>query len=364
MIPQIEPWIDQRELDQLKEVVASTWLVEGPKTHLFEERFAALAQCRYALAVSNATAGLYSCLLALGVGEGHEVIVPDMTFIATANAVIWTGAEPVLVDIDEHTFNIDPDRIKEKITPRTKAIIPVHLFGQSADMEAIGDIAVTHDLVIVEDAAQGVGARFQGRHVGSWGRAGCFSFYGNKTITTGQGGMITTDDEGLARKCLILKNQGRTEKGTFVHPEIGYNFCFTDLQAAVGLAQLSKLDEILSRKGRNDQLYRDLLADVQAVRFPERDPRCEGALWFSNILVDDPQALSERLAAREIGTRRFFYPLHRQPCYRGKWTSEFPVCDSVYRQGLSLPSAATLTEDQVAFVCGRVREFYGMRAEP
>ena len=360
MIPQIEPWLDEREMDQLMEVVESTWLIEGEKAELFEKKFAALAQCRHAIVVCNATAGLYCCLKALGVGRDHEVIIPDLTFIATANAVIWAGAKPVLVDIDEESFNIDPRGIEEKITDRTRAIMPVHLYGQSADMEAIKDIAERHDLLVIEDAAQGVGAKFQGRHVGGWGDAGCFSFYGNKTITTGQGGMITTDNDEIRRKCLILKNHGRTQRGTFVHQHIGYNFCFTDLQAALGLAQLAKLNQILSSKRRNDRLYRDLLSDVSGLRFPSDDARCLRAPWFTNILVDDPGALSQHLEAAGIATRRFFHPLHLQPCYRGRWTEQFPRAERIYQQGLSLPSSATLKEEQVSYICQQIKKFFGM----
>jgi perosamine synthetase len=360
VIPQIEPWIGEEELRQLAEVVESTWLIEGDKTNQFETKFAELVGCRHAVTVNNATAGLYCCLKALGVGAGHEVIIPDLTFIATANAVIWAEATPVLADIDENTFNIDPTSIEEKISSRTRALMPVHLYGQSADMEAIMAIAERHGLVVVEDAAQGVGVKFGGRHVGGWGAVGCFSFYGNKTITTGQGGMITTDDEQIRRKCLILKNHGRTERGTFIHHHIGYNFCFTDLQAALGLAQLTRLDHILRRKRKILELYMANLADLEAVRFPTGDPRCDGVPWFTNILVDDPEALGTRLREAGVGTRRFFHPLHLQPCYRGRWPGEFPTTDRVYQQGLSLPSSATLTEDQIVFVCQEINSFFGI----
>jgi perosamine synthetase len=356
-IPQIEPWLDEKEIAELTDVVRSTWLVEGEKTSQFEEEFARLVQCRHAIAVSNATVGLYCCLSALGVGPDHEVIIPDLTFIATANAVIWTGARPVLVDVDEKTFNLDPRKVEASITPRTRVIMPVHLYGQSADVAALRAIADQHELFMVEDAAQGVGVKFQDRHVGSWGDLSCFSFYGNKTITTGQGGMITTDQEELMRRCLILKNHGRTGRGTFRHEHIGYNFCFTDLQAAVGLAQLSKLEQILTRKRRNEKLYREKLAVIEGIQFPERNGRCQTVAWFVNILVDDPEGLSRYLAAVGIGTRRFFLPLHRQPCYKGWWEGEFPGADGAYARGLSLPSAATLREDEITFICEQVGKY-------
>jgi perosamine synthetase len=357
-IPQIEPWLDQREIDQLTEVVQSTWLVEGDKTRRFEKRFARLTQCRHAVAVSNATVGLYCCLLALGVGSDHEVIIPDLTFIATANAVLWTGAKPILVDVDEKTFNMDPGLVAAKVTPRTRVIMPVHLYGQSADMARLQTIADQYELFIVEDAAQGVGVSFQGRHVGGWGHLGCFSFYGNKTITTGQGGMITTDQQELMKRCLRLKNHGRTKRGTFRHEQIGYNFSFTDLQAAVGLAQLSKLEEIVARKRHHETLYREQLGGLGELMFPERNGHDQTVPWFVNVLVDDPEELGKYLAHAGIGTRRFFLPLHRQPCYKGWWNGKFPKADGAYARGLSLPSSATLREAEVAYICEQIKKFF------
>ena len=358
-IPQIEPWIDERELNQLREVVESAWLVEGPKTEQFERRFAELVGCRFAVTVNNATVALYVSLRALDVGPGDEVILPDFTFIATLNAVTWTGATPVLVDVTETTWNIDPRKVAEAVTGRTRAIVPVHLYGQSADLEALEAIARQHGLAMIEDASESVGCHFQDRHVGGWGQAGCFSFYGNKTITTGQGGMITTNDEQVRRRCIILKNHGREERGTFVHRQVGYNFAFTDLQAAIGLAQMEKLDQIFRRKLRHDQRYRQRLADLPVVRFPAGDARCRTVPWFTNILVDDPQALADHLAEGGIGTRRLFYPLHRQPCYRDRFGDRFPVSDRIYQRGLSLPSSATLTDQQIERICDRVVTYYG-----
>ena len=358
MIPQIEPWIGEEELQEVTQVILSTWITEGEKTALFEQKFAAFTEAKHAIAVNNATIGLYMCLKVLGIGPGDEVIVPDFTFIATVNSVIMAGAEPVLVDIDRQTFNLEPKGLEAAITPRTKAIIPVHIYGQAADMEAINQIAKRYGLFVVEDAAQGVGVRFQGKHVGHLGDVGCFSFYGNKTMTTGEGGMITTDDDEIAGKCWMLKNHGRTKKGTFVHEHIGYNFCFTDLQAAIGLAQMSKLDTILQKKTQNLKLYKAYLADVEEVEFPDHDPRCETVAWFTNILVADPQQLQDYLAQEGIGTRRFFYPIHRQPCYEGKLGKEFPNVEYAYAHGLSLPSSATISDEQIRMACEKIRSLY------
>lgn len=357
-IPQIEPWTGEEELAAVTEVIRSNWVTEGPKTELFEQKFRSLVGAAHALAVCNGTIGLYMCLRAVGVGPGDLVAVPDLTFIATVNSVILAGAEPVLVDIDPDTFNMDPADLEAKISPRTKAVMPVHLYGQAANMGAINQITQKHGLWVVEDAAQGVGVKFCGQHVGIWGHAGVFSFYGNKTITTGEGGMITTNDPEIAMRCWALKNHGRTRKGTFVHDSIGFNFSFTDLQAALGLAQLAKLDGILERKRRNWRLYREGLREIEQVEFPQVDPRCEYVPWFTSVLVEDPQAVADYLAGCGIGTRRFFYPMHRQPCYTGRFGGPFPNADRAYARGLSLPSAATLREEQVEFVCQKIAHFY------
>lgn len=359
MIPQVEPWIGEEELQQVIEVIKSTWLTEDEKTRRFEREFATFVGATHAIAVNNATGGLFVCLKALGIGAGDDVIVPALTFIATVNAVIMAGAEPVLVDVDPETFTMAPDELEAAITPRTKAIMPVHLYGHAVEMEGILDVARRHGLRVVEDAAQGVGVRFRGQHVGTWGDLGCFSFFGNKTMTTGQGGMITTNDGRLAEQCLIVKNHGRTGRATFVHEHIGYNFCFSELQAAIGLAQMSKLDRILERKQRNLDAYRARLGDVEQIRFPATDPRCRAVAWFSSVLVEDPQALADHLWRDEIQTRRFFYPIHHQPCYAGRFGKRFPHAEDAYARGLSLPSSVTLTDEQIDFVCDSVRRFYG-----
>lgn len=359
MIPQIEPWIGEEELQQVIEVIQSKWLTEHEKTLRFEREFAAFVGTKHAIAVNNATGGLFVCLKTLGIGPGDEVIVPALTFIATVNAVILAGAEPVLVDVDPKTFTMAPDEIEAVITPRTKAIMPVHLYGHAADMDAIPQAAHRHGLRVIEDAAQGVGARFRGQHVGTWGDLSCFSFFGNKTMTTGQGGMITTNDWELAEQCLIVKNHGRTTRATFVHEHIGYNFCFSELQAAIGLAQMSKLDRILKQKQRNLDAYRARLGEIEQIRFPTVDPRCQAVAWFSSVLVDDPQALADFLWRREIQTRRFFYPIHEQPCYAGRFKKRFPHSEEAYARGLSLPSSVALTEAQIELVCDGIHQFYG-----
>lgn len=358
MIPQIEPWIDEEEVKEITKVVRSTWITEHDETAQFEEGIRKYAGAKHALAVSNGTIALYVALKALGIGEGDEVIVPDMTFIATANSVKMAGAEPVLADIDKKTFNISPQSIENAITKKTKAIMPVHLYAQAADMDEILKIARKHNLKVIEDAAQGIGVYFKGKHAGTFGDIGILSFYGNKTLTTAEGGMILTNSTELHEKCWRLKNHGRKEKGIFVHEEIGYNFCFTDLQAAIGIAQLKKLPKILERKKHLNDKYQQLLAGVKEIKFPHIDERGKPAHWFTSILIDDVEGLVEHLKKNEIQTRRFFYPLHLQPCYKGMASGEFPNAEWAYEHGLSLPSSVMLKDEQLELVAEKIKEFY------
>jgi len=355
MIPQYEPYIGEEELAQLAEVVKTNWITEGKKTGEFEREIAEYCGVKYAVAVCNGTMALYVALKSLGIGEGDEVIVPDFTFIASANAVKLTGATPVLVDVDPRTFNIDPFCVLPYITASTKAIMPVHIYGQAADMDEMLKIKAEYGVYIIEDAAEAIGVKFNGKHVGSFGDAGCLSFYGNKTMTTGEGGIVLTNNDKIAEKCYMLKNYGRKQKGIFLHEDIGYNFRLTDLQAAIGLAQLSKLGKILEIKHTNEHIYRENLSGISGVRFPYIDSRCNPVPWFINILVDDPQSLGEFLSKEEIETRRFFYPLHMQPCYNIK--RQFPNSEYVYERGLSLPSSVLLSEEQIKYICNKIKLF-------
>jgi len=352
-IPYYEPWIDEEELAQVTEVIKANWVSEGGKTREFEDRIAALFGVKHALAVSNCTAGLIITMKALGIGAGDEVIAPAFTFIASVSTIKLAAATPVLVDVDARTFNIDPELVERAITPRTKAIIPVHLYGQAADIEAITAIARRHNLFVIEDAAQGMGVKFNGTPVGTSGNAGCLSFFADKSITLGEGGVVMTNSDELASELLMLKNDGRPERGIYYHDRIGYNFRITELQAALGLAQLSKLDAIVERKRRNESLYRDLLADVEGVELTYRDPRSFTVPHRINVLVDDPEGLEEALARDGIGCRRFFYPIHKQPAF--SMSASFPIAESLFRRGFSFPSSPLLTEEQIRFICARTK---------
>jgi perosamine synthetase len=366
MIHQVEPWIDEGELQQLARVVDSSFVVEHELTREFESMTARLSGSKHAIAVCNGTMGLFVCLKALGIGAGDEVIVPDLTFVATANAVILAGARPVFCEIRADTFCIDVSRAAALVTDRTRAIMPVHLYGQSADMGEIKALACRYGLRVVEDAAQGVGVRFAGQHVGTLGDCGVLSYYGNKTITCGEGGVVLTGDDSLAKAIYRLKNHGRDRKGTFVHDTIGFNFSFTEMQAAVGLAQMKKLPAIIARKREIRGRYCEGLSGLKRFREVYMDPRCEPVFWFTSFLCDDTEALAAFLATRKVQTRRFFYPLHLQPCYADGTTARFvagnfATSESAYEQGISLPSSYGLTCQEQSYVIEQIRLFYESR---
>ena len=356
MIRQIEPWIDGTELDEVSEVIRSTWITEGKKTAEFEGILKELTGAKHVTAYVNGTLALYASLIAVGIKPGDEVLVPDLTFIATANSVLMAGAVPVFVDVDRNTFCIDVDKAREKLTSKTKAVMPVHLYGQAADMDKVMPFAKKHGLKVIEDAAESIGTKFRGKHTGTFGDVGMISFYGNKTITTAEGAVILTDDDALAERLYRLKNHGRKEKGVFIHEQIGYNFSFTDVLAAVGVAQMKKFPKIAARKNELRKIYEEQLKDV--IEFTYVDERTSPVHWFVNVLADDAEMLAEFLKARDVQTRRFFYPLHLQPCYATmKQNGSFVNSEYAFKHGLSLPSSVTLKENEILEVCKAVREY-------
>lgn len=352
-IPQFEPWLGQEELAKLAECIQDNWITGGKKLKEFEKRIASLVGVKHAIACCNGTQALYLGLRVLGIGEGDEVMVPDFTFIASANSVVWAGATPLFCDVDKDSLCMDSESITRNITAKTKAVMPVGIYGNSPNMDELQ----TGKLLMIEDAAQDIGVTWEGKHLGSFGDVGCLSTYADKTITTGEGGVVLTNSDELAEKVIRLLNQGRTGRGWYVHDEIGYNFRMSDLHAAIGLAQLDRLDEIIARKKRHEVLYRELLGNT--VQFPITDDRCFNVPFRHNILVDDPEALSRHLSGKNIGSLRFFYPLHRQPCYEylGLDDSNFPNSMWAYDHGLSLPSSATLTDTEIEYICGEIKEF-------
>lgn len=366
MIIQIQPWIDNSELIELKKVINSTFVTENSMTKKFEEMIKKLTGSKYALAIANGTLAQYASLLALDLKAGDEVIIPNITFIATANAIIMMGAIPVLCEIDSKTFCIDTAKAEKLITKKTKAIIPVHLYGQSADMVAIKKIAKKYNLLIIEDAAQSIGVMFKNKHTGTFGDVGFLSFYGNKTITTGEGGVVLTDNKKLADKIYRLKNHGRIKKGVFQHEEIGFNFAFTEMQAAIGVSQLKKLNKIIRKKKQIYDYYNHHLADIKHLIKPMIDPRCKPVHWFTSYLTKDSKKLQKYLLQKGIQTRKFFAPLHQQKCYKNSnliknINADFSISNEIYKNGISLPSSYLLTDKEIRKVVFEIKLFYANR---
>jgi len=366
MITQIEPWIDEAELKELKRVVDSTFVVEHELTKEFENMTKKMTGAKHAIALTNGTMALYASLVALGIEPGDEVIIPNITFVATANAAILAGAKPVLCEVREDTFTIDIKKAINLITAKTKVIIPVHLYGQSADMNEVLSFAREYNLKVLEDAAQGVGVKFNGKHTGTFGDIGILSYYGNKTITCGEGGVVLTNDDELAKKVYRLKNHGRDAKGTFIHEYIGYNFAFTEMQAAIGIAQMKKLPAIIKKKQDIHHVYEKELANIDRFKIAYLDSRTTPVFWFTSFLSDDADTISEYLKKNGIQTRKFFYPLHLQPCYADKKyikniDDDFSISKKIYEKGISLPSSYNLSTAEQSIVIQKIKEFYENR---
>jgi perosamine synthetase len=359
-IPWWSPEIGPNELGLVQEVLSSGYVNEGDVVARFEARIAELVGARHAVATTSGTVAIFLALYGLGIGAGDEVLVPDCTFIATANAVTLTGAKPVLVDIDARTLNVDPAAIERAITPRTKAIVPVHVTGRAADMERINAIAEAKKLLVVEDAAEALRSKHHGRFLGTWGRAGCFSFSPNKTVTSGQGGMVVTDDAKLAQRMRELKDQGRPVRGTGgddLHPTLGFNFKLTNLQAAVGLAQLGYLEARLARQKKIYEIYRDGLRGVRGIEVLPFDIEGGATPQWTDVLCDKRDALEAHLREQGASCRKFWHPLHTQAPYRAGGDA-FPSTTAACRRALWLPSAFQLTDDDVRYVVNAIRAFY------
>lgn len=364
-ITQVHPYFDQDEIKEVTECLKDAWVTEGPKKERFLQELQKITKAKYAVLAPNGTQALYLALMIAGIGPEDEVIVPDFSFVASASSVYWTGAKPVFVDVKKDNLNLDPGLIEKYITKKTKAIIPVHIYGQAADMDPILAIAKKHKLIIIEDAAQGLGVLYKGKHTGTFGQFGCLSFFADKTITTGgEGGAILTNSAKLYDQLVHFRNHGRPKSSTFVHPRVGYNFRLTDLQCAVGVAQIKKFSKIRDRKIKNLDLYKKYLQKVTAVKFLGESKDSNIIPFRANILVQNLSGLIQHLEQKGIQTRRFFYPLHKQPFFRKKFTyidHDYPNTNYAYNHGLSLPVHMYLTEKDISFVCQEIKNFYGQK---
>jgi perosamine synthetase len=365
MIPVFEPIIGE---DEIEAVVAALRRGElsglfGDSLARFEKEFAAYCGCEHGVAVNSGTSALQLAVAAAGIGPGDEVLVSSSTNIATALAVLHNGAIPVPVDSEELTWNLDLDLIEQLLTEKTRAIIPVHLFGHPVDMDRLMDIARRHHLVVIEDCAESHGATCHGRMTGSFGQMGCFSFYANKVITTGEGGMITTNDGRLAERLRLLRNLAFTEQ-RFRHEEAGYNFRMTGYQAAMGLAQFAKIEQIIADKRRVAHTYNHYLQDIEGLRLPTEAAWARNIYWMYAVTVEPSfgmtrDLLIEWLRESGIDSRTFFYPMNQQPCLRAlKDFREIPcpVADRLWETGLYLPSTYTLPEETIKMIAGSIRQ--------
>jgi perosamine synthetase len=353
-IPQIEPVLGSEERAAVLAIMDSGFITEGRKTRELESELARFFGVPHALVVNNATVALTIALQGLGVGPGDEVIVPDFTFIATANAVSLAGTTPIFADVCRETFAIDLADAEQCISKKTRAILPVHLNGRAPDMAALLELASKYNLSVVEDAAQAMGSAHKGQFLGTFGDAGIFSLGTTKIITSGQGGVILTKRKDLYEACVRLKDHGRLQRSAELHDNIGFNSKFTDIQAALALAQLRKLPERIEKKREIFRWYQQELSSVLAVTIPPMDLR-ETVPWFVDMLHSERAALQAHLESAAIETRRFYLPLHTQPCYRSG--GPYPVTDYISVRGMWLPSSVNLTRREVARICEQIASF-------
>jgi perosamine synthetase len=365
-IPVNEPLLDGNEKKYLAECIDTGWISsEGPFVKRFEEEFAACAGRKHGIAVTNGTSAIDAAVVALGIGPGDEVILPAFTIISCALQIVRTGATPVLVDSDPLTWNMDVTQIEAKITPHTKAIMVVHIYGLPVDMDPVIDLCQLYGLKLIEDAAEMIGQKYRGKPCGSFGDISTVSFYPNKHITTGEGGMILTDDDGLAEQCRELRNLCFKPGKRFVHDRLGWNLRMTNLQAALGVAQLERLDEFLEKKRWVGRRYNELLSDLPGVQLPlSQTEYAENLYWVYGLVLDDSvqvvadEAMS-RLAKIGVGCRPFFFPMHQQPVLRelGFFEGEnYPVAERISQRGFYVPSGLALMDDQIQRVADALKQ--------
>jgi len=363
-IPVCEPTQWGNEKKYVKRCMDTNWISsKGEFIAKFESTFARKVGAGYGVGVTNGTTALHLALAALGIGPGDEVIIPTFTMIATPNSVRYTGAKPVLVDSELKTWNIDASKIEEKITKRTKAIMPIHTYGHPCDMDAIMKIAKKYKLYVVEDAAEAHGSIYKGRKIGSIGDAACFSFYANKIITTGEGGMVTTNDKKLAENMQIIKNHAFSHERHFWHKVLGFNYRMTNIQAAIGLAQTEMLEKLADKRIENAMMYNSLLKGIEEITLPPSTKGIKNVYWMYGILLKNWSRVTRdtiryELASRGIETRTFFIPIHLQPVYKGWFRGKYPNSEYLCTNGLYLPSSTSLTEKNIKYVAKTIKDIF------
>lgn len=368
MIPVNEPLFISGEKEYLAKCIDSGWVSsEGPFVKEFEEKFSQYIGKKFGIAVSSGTAALEMAVGAIGLKPGDEVIMPSFTIMSCALAVLNYGVVPVFVDADSETWNMDVNRIEEKITPKTKAIMPVHIYGHASEMDTILQLAEKHNLLIIEDAAEVHGGEYKKSKCGSFGDISCFSFYANKIINCGEGGMLLTDNEEWAERAKSLRNLGFIKEKRFYHQELARNYRMTNLQAGLGVAQLKNIDKLIEIKRNNAQKYFERLKDIQTVQLPVEKQWAKNVYWMYGIVLDESTGISaesfgEKLEEEGIATRPFFYPLHLQPVLKKlniEPRGEYPIAERIAKQGLYLPSGLGLKKEQIDIVCQTIKTLLG-----
>ncbi len=362
-INQISPWINNKEFKNLNKVVKKTYLTENKETFKFENNLKKKINAKYITTYSNWTCGLYACLKILGLKPDDEIIVPNLTFIATINSVIMANLKPVLCEVNEESMCLDISKLKSLITKKTKAIIPVHLYGNCCEMTELKKICDKKKIYIIEDAAQAIGSKYKNKYLGTIGDLGGISFYGNKIITTGEGGAIISQNKKFYQKLYMFKNHGRLRKGVFKHQSIGFNFMFTEMQSAIGNEQLKKLNKILQKKKFIFNYYKKNLQNLKNIFFKKPTKYCKPVYWFSNLFTKDKEKLIKHLNSYNIQTREAFYPLNLQPCFKKtklvkNINENFKVSKKIFDTCVSLPSSYNLTIKELRYIVLIIKKFY------
>lgn len=358
-IPLIQPVFDGNELEYVTECIQTGWISsQGKYVPLFEKTFSEYVGCPNTLAVSNGTVAIHLALVALGIGPGDEVIVPDLTFAAPVNAILYVGATPVLVDVDPVTMSIDIDAAQNAVTERTRAIIPVHLYGCPANMDGLMRLAKKHDLIVIEDCAEALGTRYNQIHVGNFGHASTFSFFGNKTITTGEGGMVLFRDPVMRERAKILRDHGMSPEKRYWHNEVGFNYRLTNIQAAIGLAQMERIDTFVNQKRWVAKQYGSRLSKIAALQLPVEYENTHNSYWLYTVILNKDYLLKrdeilDLLKGKGIEARPVFFPIHKMPPYEKfkRPNSSLSVSEFLSCGGISLPTSITATEEDIERVC-------------
>ncbi|HEY4162024.1 MAG TPA: DegT/DnrJ/EryC1/StrS family aminotransferase [Dongiaceae bacterium] len=358
-IRQVDLFLDAEEQQAVDACIAERWLTEGPRSKAFAAAICDRLQVKHATFAPNGTLGLFLALLSLDLEPGSEILMPTFTFYASASAAVFAGLKPVFVDVDPQTFNARPEAFAAAIGPKTRAIMPVHIYGQCGDMPGIMELAQRHNLKVVEDAAQAFAVTYGNRCAGTFGDVGVFSLFSDKVITTGEGGILVTQSDMLFEKIRLLRNQGRENSGTFEHPALGMNFRITDMQAAIGLAQIRKLPLILEDRAKKWRLYSEGLQGIGDIETMAIDAKSSFAAFRFPIVSRERERISAALTAAGIEIRRFFYPMHLQPKLRSEPLVSLPVAEDLYERGICLPIHYRLSEEDIFAVVAAIRGAFG-----